>query len=189
MRICNRVAAAVFACLALTPGMGAAAQDGFLITGNGVGPFNIATPFNRASITAGLPEAQVQAIDGIFESQEDPVTLFRAEQPDGSYYMFYPGRAGRLGQIISNDPNAHTARGTKVGDNFLDAYADVTTPPCQAAAASGALAGKVLCQAPFMQHVTFIFSGEGGPVEPNEKPERDVLKNWDIEAFLWRTSF
>ena len=162
-------------------------RNGFVISGQGVGPFTTQTYFNRSAIIAGLPDAQIGQVAADFRTSESPVILFRADKRDGSVYIFYPGREGRIGQIVLTDTSAHLPNGIGVGDSYATAYDARPSPPCQAGA--GDLRGRVLCQSSDSRNVTYIFAPDGQPWTGQRKPPKSGMMDWRIEAIMWRSSF
>ncbi len=148
----------------------------------GVGPLNAQTPFNLHDITAVFPNLNVAQQTNFTEGQAYPIItvskdlkLLLTINPELKHEKIF--------SVMVHDNLIGNQLGVAIGMPFRDVYSYGHTEEC--AAASEELTGKVLCYAPRVGNILYLFSGKwSGPT--NAIPPQEVLGDWKIEAIIWK---
>jgi hypothetical protein len=153
-----------------------------MLSADGVGPLNGATPFNLHDITMAFQGLNVAQRTNFSEGAEYPViTVSKDLKPLLSINP--DAKQEKVFSIMVHDNLIGNRIGHPLGSKFTDVYSANSTEEC--GAGSEELSGKVLCYAPKTGNVLYLFGGTWtGP--DGSVPPKDVLANWRMEAMIWK---
>ncbi len=168
--------------LALLLAPAAIAQaPGVIVSDQGVAGVTAETPYSAEAISKALGGWPVKKATA--HSDGVPLPVLEATH-DGkrALWVMESKEKGRIGRIFIFDLRAATQAGAMLGTTWADTYAKASEPGC--AAGVGADAGTVVCHAPQLRHVTFIFKGPSS-AQANTVPPPEVLGSWPMVTMIW----
>lgn len=155
----------------------------FMLSTEGVGPLNPATPFNLVKIGDAFQNFNVAQETSFTKGGEIPaITVRQQVKPILSINPDY--KQERIFSIVVQDNLVGNQLGNKIGDKFNEIYQAGHTEEC--APALEEWAGKVMCYAPKSSNIMYLFAGEWDGAK-GEMPPLEVLAHWQLEAMIWKT--
>lgn len=153
------------------------------VTAAGVGKVTAETVFTKEGLSAALPGFLVS--DLATGAEGAPVKAFEAKRGGRPALRIFEGAPGKVGRVLVISAGIPGPGNVYVGASLFNAYGDDGAPSCQPGTEEAS--GKVLCPAPGVPAVTYVFAGAwSGP--DGTLPPGDVLAKWTVEAILWKAN-
>lgn len=154
----------------------------FMLSNEGVGPLNPATPFNLVKIGDAFQNFNVAQETSLTSANQTPTITVR-QQVKPILSINPDHKQERIFSVVVQDNLVGNQLGNKIGDKFNEIYKTGSTEEC--APALEEWAGKIMCYAPKSSNILYLFSGQWNGAK-DQMPPLDVLANWQLEAMIWK---
>jgi hypothetical protein len=153
-----------------------------ILSAAGVGPLNVATPFNIHQITLAFDDYSVTEYTKIQQGEQTPV--IRVSEHGTPMIIINPDTKGdNIFSIIVNSKKIGNTLGHEIGSAYQGIYNYENREPCMAGMEE--FSGKVLCIAPKTANIIYQFRGQwDGP--DGEIPPTEILSEWVLESIIWK---
>ncbi len=156
--------------------------DTIVLSNDGVGSINSATPFNIHKITETFPELNVSQQTNFQEGEAYPV--IRVAKGAKTLMTINPTADHKaIYSIVVEDNLIHNNLGHRLSTKFSNIYSINHVEKCLAGQEE--LSGKTICYAPNQRNILYVFAGRwNGP--DREMPPEDVLATWTLDSIIWK---
>jgi hypothetical protein len=153
------------------------------ITDSSVGPLDGQTPFDREQLQDALKGYMVTI--GSNELDGRIVNTYRVALDGVQLIEIYPtSDNASIGRIAVLSPDLEDPNGNHVGSVFSATFGD--QPPPALTPGMSEFTGDVLCPAPGLSNVTYVFQGDWtGPA--GVIPPQNVLDTWSVRCIIWKS--
>lgn len=153
------------------------------VTSLSIGPIDGETPFDRPYLEDLLKGYRIT--EGYAEDRGRSVTTVRVLLEGQEMIEIYPGPDGAsIDRIVVKSPDIVDGNGNHVGTSYTSIFGDAPAPNAQPGMSE--YSGHVLCPAPGLSNVTYIFHGDwSGP--DGVIPPQNILQTWSVKIILWRS--
>lgn len=153
--------------------------DGLTVSDNGVGRLGATTALQASAVTEAL-KGDYTLRSGMRMDNGQVVPFFEALK-ENNVMLVISGQSGHVNRINIKDPNLVTTTGVKIGTPFSALFS-------RAFGACESLnddeRNAVICQAPQLPHIHYVFSGNWQGPEGLMPPD-DTLKDWKVSRIVW----
>lgn len=151
------------------------------VTNDGVGRLNENTIFAASSLSAVYFGYEIQQGNTSAEGETVPIFLIKTKQ--GERVLEVHGELGGLvSSVIVQNSQVKTTDGVGAGTLFAKVYGEDQAPVC--VAGKEEQSGSVICPAPGMPNVTYVFGGKyDGP--DGTLPPEEVLGGFRVRNIVW----
>lgn len=176
------LAAGLVGCGEQTPTAGTASKPLMMVAADGVGPINAQTRFNLHELTLAFQGLNVT--EQTSYTAGAAYTAITVKQDTRHLLTINPDvNQQKIYSVQVHDNLVGNQLGHGIGTPYRAIYTIDSTEQC--APGQAELQGKVLCYAPKVGNIIYIFGGkwEGalGTVPPKDK-----LADWVLEAIVWK---
>jgi hypothetical protein len=153
------------------------------ITNSSVGPIDGQTPYDRAHFEEVFKGYSVGT--GALQTGSETLETVKVYLDGSEMLEIIPGRGGTaIDRVAVLSPEITDPNGNHVGSGYTSVFAE--TPPQNVIPGMSEYTGHVLCPAPGLSNITYIFHGDyTGP--PGVVPPQNVLDSWSIKVILWKS--
>jgi hypothetical protein len=145
-----------------------------------VGPVNVTTQVDRATVAALFPGLVVrETTDKVGDEDWDTLSVFRGKD---ELLRLWPCDAGPLAKLCiaySRSRSVRTADGVRIGD----AYGKVSSRLTDCGQGFERDAGKVLCRSVAANNVQVVLGKKG--VTAEGMPDPKALRSWQVQELRW----
>ncbi len=153
-----------------------------VLSADGVGPINASTPFNMHQITRAFEDYSVTEYTQFQKGNTEPV--IRISEDGKPLILINPDieKKGIFSVFVMSNKIGN-ALGHNIGMPYNKIYRYNEVEPC--IAGTEEFTGKVLCIAPKVQNILYVFSGRwDGPKD--EAPPAAILSSWTLDTIVWK---
>lgn len=159
-----------------------AQRNPIVLSADGVGSINASTPFNMHQITRAFQDYSVTEYTQFQKGDSAPVIRI---SEDGKPLILINPDTDQTGVfsvfVMSN--KIGNALGHPIGTPYNKVYNYDSVEPC--IAGTEEFTGKVLCLAPGVKNILYVFAGKwDGPKD--EVPPAAILSDWTLDTIVWK---
>ncbi|XWN30680.1 MAG: DUF1131 family protein [Devosia sp.] len=151
-----------------------------VITDEGAGAINAATPYNEASLSAVAPDVEIRSIQTAIEDRT--TWTHAAFVGEVQAVQFFKGPAGRVGEIHGVTQHLAGPNGERIGMTM--AQAGVRRRDCRNG--KSLWRGMAVCKARGARHVSLVFSIPQYEGPFNRLASSEDLKRAELQRIVWR---
>ena len=153
------------------------------VTTTGVGPIDGQTPYDLAHLEGILKGYIVATGNSSLDGRS--VSTYRVLLENDEMLEIFPGGDSiTIGRVMVKSPDVLDTNGNHVGRIFTDVFGEA--PPAGITPGMSEFTGNILCPAPGLSNVTYVFHGDWtGPA--GIIPPQNVLDTWTIRYILWKS--
>jgi hypothetical protein len=153
------------------------------ITGSSVGPLDGQTPFDMERLQELLKGYSLSPGNNQLDGRS--VSTYRVVRDGVQFIEIYPSADSTgISRIAVLSPDLEDPNGNHVGSVFSAVFGD--QPPAVLTPGMSEFTGDVLCPAPGLSNVTYVFHGDWtGPA--GVIPPQNVLDSWAVRCIIWKS--
>lgn len=153
-----------------------------VLSANGVGPINATSSFNMHQMTLAFSDFNV--VEEVGYQSGLPYPVIRISEGVKTLLVINPDESQQnIFSIIIEDNLITNSLGHRLGTAYNEVYTYGQTEDCQLGSLD--MAGKVLCYAPKVPNILYVFNGKASSAI-TAIPAADVLQGWALESIIWR---
>lgn len=153
-----------------------------VLSPNGIGPINATSSFNMHQMTLAFSDYNV--VEEVGYQSGSPYPVIRISEGVKTLLVINPDASQKnIFSIIIEDNLIKNSLGHHLGTPYNEVYAYGQTEDCQMGLQD--MAGKVLCYAPKVPNILYVFNGKTSSVN-SVVPPTDELQSWALESIIWR---
>jgi hypothetical protein len=147
-----------------------------------IGPINGQTPFDRTHIEGLLKGYTI--VNGVIVDGGQLMTIRVLLEGEELLEIFPNPDGASIDRIVVRSPSIVDGNGFHVGSSYTAIFGEAPAPDAQPGMSE--YSGCVLCPAPGISNLTYIFDGNW--TGPNGIiPPQNILQTWSIKTIIWRT--